>query len=613
MNRPLFVSAVVLLFTASVAAEDRTNYRFFLDGEFFTPAFIHLDGDEKAPAPTDLMAVNDVLLVVGKEKEQRFHTDKNDRHILWIERNGKRQPVAVRVRREYTEEDEKGKSKQVLVNPLAKLSTAEIGALRGISLDTWAEELNQQLAGIQPDTVCVTLSENAGAGASKSIPPLPTSLRYLSVRERSNFTGIKDYSPLIKYTRLRFLFVDSMNSDFDCAVLRQSTGLVHLTVSAQSLKGTDGLVASAKLRSLALPFEEGLNQVNFVKELKELRTLDIRGTAVTDLSMLSGHPALEAILASQSQLRKLPLDKPVVTLKTFTALSTMISEKDVEAFEKINPQCQLQSKWGRALTKAVANADRLRVRSGGTCHRDIASEKTLYDEKDVKQIGEFLGHISIHEKTSGFHCMCCGDPSFEFYQGGKLILTIGYHHGQSLRWPGGWPGDAALTGDSARFLNQWLRDRVPEIRESQDRQLANQKKEAEAYQRFVNCFPKQARALFQETGQMDMISAGGRDRNPALGKRFIQAVGGDQEVLVAACKAFGTQEGWNSSWTTRTNKETLVLAGVLETGADSFAPALAALKDDRKGMLGAARIFFNEEFGQRLPEMERTVWLLKLA
>jgi len=54
--------------------------------------------------------------------------------------------------------------------------------------------------------------------------------------------------------------------------------------------------------------------------------------------------------------------------------------------------------------------------------------------------------------------MCCGDPSFEFYRGDELVVTIGFHHGQSLRWPGGWPADGMMTPACASFVNDWLAD-----------------------------------------------------------------------------------------------------------------------------------------------------------
>jgi hypothetical protein len=52
--------------------------------------------------------------------------------------------------------------------------------------------------------------------------------------------------------------------------------------------------------------------------------------------------------------------------------------------------------------------------------------------------------------------MCCGTPSFEFFKGEELVATLGFHHGQSMRWPGVWPADGALTSTSADYLVTWL-------------------------------------------------------------------------------------------------------------------------------------------------------------
>jgi hypothetical protein len=52
--------------------------------------------------------------------------------------------------------------------------------------------------------------------------------------------------------------------------------------------------------------------------------------------------------------------------------------------------------------------------------------------------------------------MCGGDPSFEFYRGNQLVLTLGCQHGRAIRWPDVWPGDGALTEDSADALCEWL-------------------------------------------------------------------------------------------------------------------------------------------------------------
>ncbi len=110
----------------------------------------------------------------------------------------------------------------------------------------------------------------------------------------------------------------------------------------------------------------------------------------------------------------------------------------------------------RTLTKALAGVDRIRVRSGGTCHRDVETERTLFEETDPAKIATVIHDIRIDTAKSGFHCMCCGDPSIEFYRGEELVVTLGYHHGRSVRWREGWRGDGLMTTDSAAAMNSWL-------------------------------------------------------------------------------------------------------------------------------------------------------------
>jgi hypothetical protein len=109
------------------------------------------------------------------------------------------------------------------------------------------------------------------------------------------------------------------------------------------------------------------------------------------------------------------------------------------------------------LAKAVAGADRIRVRSGGTCHRDIDSERTLFEETEHAKIEDVIRAIQIDTMRSSWQrCRCCGDPSIEFYRGGELIVTLGFHHGTNLRWREGWRGDGLLTDESAAALRAWL-------------------------------------------------------------------------------------------------------------------------------------------------------------
>jgi hypothetical protein len=115
--------------------------------------------------------------------------------------------------------------------------------------------------------------------------------------------------------------------------------------------------------------------------------------------------------------------------------------------------------WGAKLQQTLAGTTRVRVRSGGTCHRQLELEKTLVDESDPAAIKELLASLKINPKGSGFHCMCCGNPSLEFYAGEKLVATLGFHHGRSVRWVEGWTGDGLLVPDGAATLVAWLERR----------------------------------------------------------------------------------------------------------------------------------------------------------
>jgi hypothetical protein len=113
------------------------------------------------------------------------------------------------------------------------------------------------------------------------------------------------------------------------------------------------------------------------------------------------------------------------------------------------------------LEKALQGVNRIRVRSGGTCHRQIEQERTLIEESEASKVADICRSIRIDEWGSGgcwggFHCMCCGNPSIEFYRDDDLILTLGFHHGRSVRWAGGWKWDGLLTRESATKLTSWL-------------------------------------------------------------------------------------------------------------------------------------------------------------
>ena len=150
----------------------------------------------------------------------------------------------------------------------------------------------------------------------------------------------------------------------------------------------------------------------------------------------------------------------------------------------------LQQRWTGSLRKAVEGTTRLRIRSGGTCHRAIEREKTLAEITDAGEISRFIQGIAINGWRSGGACMCCGDPTFEFYAGDHLLAMVSYHHGKRLRWADGtWTGDGELTDPSREFLIAWLSqhgvDGPRQAREQEQRYRAEEQRVEERYAELV--------------------------------------------------------------------------------------------------------------------------------
>ena len=153
--------------------------------------------------------------------------------------------------------------------------------------------------------------------------------------------------------------------------------------------------------------------------------------------------------------------------------------------------------WTVLLHTSLAGASRLRVRSGGTCHSNPNEETTLLDIRDTDAVAKLIDGIAVDQPkiafcgTIVFCCMCCGNPTLEFYRDDKLIAALSLHHGQSLRWPSGkWTGDGHLTPASAEFLINWLNERgVTGPKQEREKDLINQKKEQADQEKWINAMP----------------------------------------------------------------------------------------------------------------------------
>ena len=158
--------------------------------------------------------------------------------------------------------------------------------------------------------------------------------------------------------------------------------------------------------------------------------------------------------------------------------------------------------WTGQLHEALQGVTHLCVRSGGTCHRQPDQEKNLLDLRDPKQVADFIKGIQINSRGSGFHCMCCGEPTLEFYRGDVLVVSLGFHHGQSLRWPNGkWAGDALLTQDSAGFIIQWLADHdVTGPQKEREERIRFEKESAISQEKWLKAMPDALKPFWGDIG-----------------------------------------------------------------------------------------------------------------
>ena len=103
---------------------------------------------------------------------------------------------------------------------------------------------------------------------------------------------------------------------------------------------------------------------------------------------------------------------------------------------------------------AAESATRLCIRTGGLCHRLPEEEKKLFEITNTTDIQTFGRLVRISRLSTA--CMCCGNPTFEFYREDQLILATSFHHGKNLRFERGWIFDAHLEDSSAKAVCEWL-------------------------------------------------------------------------------------------------------------------------------------------------------------
>lgn len=116
--------------------------------------------------------------------------------------------------------------------------------------------------------------------------------------------------------------------------------------------------------------------------------------------------------------------------------------------------------WSFAITykiqENITESTRLIIRSGGNCHRTPEREHVLFETIDHEVIKKFAKQISLEFNVIGSSCRCCGEITFDLYQGQEKHYSFSLHHGNSIRIKGTVFGDNELSFSSRQKLKKWL-------------------------------------------------------------------------------------------------------------------------------------------------------------
>ncbi len=456
MNFPAKALLPGILLSLSFAAS-AGEYRFLWEGKEFEPQVLAVCGEPGHPAPGDVACIQSYPYVLGPPGTYAFRADGSTRLLCRLPGHPEETCVGVKV----VDPDDEEKQP----DPLSGMSKEQKAMLGSVVLHARPAKWDQALRDIPWDRAMLEVDDEIAEPSEKTVlPELPSGVTYLFLRFHSSL-GINDFRSLRKLNALQAVGI-RVYSDFDLGVLEQSTGLKWFSCDYGPCSNFGVIRRWANLRSLRLAWSHALDDISFVTATPELRELDLSGSRVSNLDPVAGLLHLTTLRATATAVVKLPDDPRLPALRQLFLLATEVPAPEVERLRAALPQCRVLESRHAALADAVSGCDRLRVRSGGTCHRQVAKEKTLLEVRDAAEICRFVAMLTFdNDDTSAGACLCCGDPTFEFYQGEKLLAMIGFHHDVSLRWPGGeWPGDAKLTLAAQESVCKYLGDHgLPEM------------------------------------------------------------------------------------------------------------------------------------------------------
>jgi hypothetical protein len=502
----LFVAGLPLLCSAD-------EFSVTYNGESVPPERIFKMSDLGLDDSRAVLYLQGWTVLLDEPGTYSFLTDTNRLKRLFLERDDGEILAGVRFNYRYESDFEKADISDLSPDLMKELMAVHVAG------EPPAEVLSL-LKHMDPSCAFFSVTEPSfGKRNPGAFPDYHADVEFMRIDKTATPNTI-DYNAVSVFNRLQYLDFDTGSRTFDMSLFSGNSDLKYLNLATFTTLTNAAVIGDlAELRHLQMSYCDGFNDLSFLSGLQNLKTLSLsRMEAVTDIEFVQAMPDLEQLYLSGTSVSNLdslakcgiikevhadytPIQslpaKAIPSLRTLRVMNTPVTDEVVTRFATLNPDCRVFHRWGSLFEEEMQGISRVRVRTGGTCHVDVTQETTLFETSDVNEVRAFLDGIQINDERSGFHCMCCGNPTFELYRGERLVASIGFHHGQSLRWAGGqWPGDAALTEDSAVFLIKWLDEHgVSGPREEREYDEREAKASAIAYEKWEAAMPDSLRDI----------------------------------------------------------------------------------------------------------------------
>lgn len=343
---------------------------------------------------------------------------------------------------------------------LRTMTDEEARGVRCLRVEEWSEEDAAAVARLDGNRLAVVF---APTGRNPVLPVLPPDLQYLDIDGKAA-KGPLNLDALRELPALRFLRFRGLDGEtrVDARLLEGMSELRRLDAPDTSM---DHLLALGKLtglRSLDLTrlrltgdsSGDAGPSLRFLTGMTRLRRLVLSRSTATDFRPLESLPELEQWIADGVTVKEFP-SGPMPALRRVRLVGAEFPPENLAAFRAAHPGLVVETSWKGALEEIAGTADRVVLRSGGTCH-GREGETILHEEAGVEAVLGVLRLIDVVDGPGGGGCMCCGDPTLEFRRGTQVVAALSLHHAVRLRWREGWPGDARLTDESIEALTTWM-------------------------------------------------------------------------------------------------------------------------------------------------------------